>query len=168
MKRLPSNSSIRHGDAGHCGSGVGDPQAVEQQEGEGRAAHRADPSRSAGGVDAEFAELAVERRAADPEPPRDFGHAAAIMADGEADEVGLDLLQLRKWPSGRIKVSCGPPIDASGLSCASSVARSLLRPEKRDWIAMCGKCSAVSEVPSHCSAARNSTPASWRTLPGQP
>ena len=26
------------------------------------------------------------------------------------------------------------------------------RPEKRDWTAICGKCSAVSELPSHCSA----------------
>ena len=39
------------------------------------------------------AELAVERRAADAEPARDFGHAAAIMADGEADDVGLDLFE---------------------------------------------------------------------------
>ena len=45
------------------------------------------------GVDPEVAELAVERRAADAEPPSDFGHAAAIMADGEADDVRLDLLE---------------------------------------------------------------------------
>ena len=51
------------------------------------------PERSGGGVDAELAELAVEGRAADPEAARDFGHASAIMADGEADDVGLDLFQ---------------------------------------------------------------------------
>ena len=50
-------------------------------------------SGSGGGVDAELAQLAVERRAADAEAPRDFGHAAAVMADGEADDVGLDLFQ---------------------------------------------------------------------------
>src|SRR5258705_8357930 len=46
-----------------------------------------------GGVDAEFAELAVEGRATNPEAPGDFCHAAAIMADGEADDIGLDLLE---------------------------------------------------------------------------
>src|SRR6185369_11932068 len=46
-----------------------------------------------GVVDSQFAELAVQRRAPDPQPPRDLGHAAAIMADGEADDVGLDLIQ---------------------------------------------------------------------------
>ena len=51
------------------------------------------PRALGGGVDPEVAELAVERRAADPEAARDFGHAAAIMADGEADDVGLDLLE---------------------------------------------------------------------------
>src|SRR3954463_2233238 len=44
-------------------------------------------------ADPELAELAVEGRAADPETARDLGHAAAIMADGEADHVGLDLLE---------------------------------------------------------------------------
>ena len=53
----------------------------------------ADSAALGGGVDPEVAELAVERRAADPEAARDFGHAAAIMADGEADDVGLDLLE---------------------------------------------------------------------------
>ena len=52
------------------------------------------PRLSGGDVaDAELAELAVESRAADAEPAGDFGHAAAIMADGEADDVGLDLLE---------------------------------------------------------------------------
>ena len=51
------------------------------------------PRALGGGVDPEVAELAVERRAADPEAARDFGHAAAIMADGEADDVGLDLFE---------------------------------------------------------------------------
>ena len=53
----------------------------------------ADAAGLGGGVDAEVAELAVERRAADPEPPRDFGHAPAIVADREADDVGLDLFE---------------------------------------------------------------------------
>jgi hypothetical protein len=48
--------------------------------------------RSGGGVDAEFAELAVERRAADAEAAHDFGHAPAIMADGEADDVFFVLM----------------------------------------------------------------------------
>ena len=46
-----------------------------------------------GGIDPELAELAVERRAADPEAPSDLRHAAAIMADREPDDVGLDLLE---------------------------------------------------------------------------
>ena len=53
---------------------------------------RGNDGRGSGGdiADAELAELAVEGRAADPEPARDLGHPAAIMADGEADDVGLD------------------------------------------------------------------------------
>ena len=61
--------------------------------------HQRDANASGGGVDAEVAELAVKGRAADAEAPGDFGHAAAIMADGEADDVGLDLLERRRWPS---------------------------------------------------------------------
>ena len=38
-------------------------------------------------ADAEFAELAIEGGPADPKPPCDLGHAAAIMADGEADDA---------------------------------------------------------------------------------
>ena len=58
-------------------------------------AYRGNDGQGLGGdvADAELAELAVEGRAADPQPPRDLGHAAAIMADGEADDVGLDLLE---------------------------------------------------------------------------
>src|SRR5207248_3165796 len=37
--------------------------------------------------------LAVKRRASDPEAAGDLGHAAAIMADGEANDIGLDLLE---------------------------------------------------------------------------
>ena len=51
------------------------------------------PRRLGGGVDPELAELAVKRRAADPEAAGDLGHAAAIMADGEADDVGFDIFQ---------------------------------------------------------------------------
>jgi hypothetical protein len=67
------------------------------------------------------------------------------------------------------RVTAGEPAIASSLRDWLSIGRkSLRRPEKRDWIAMWGKCSAVSELPSHCRPARNSTPAIWRTLPGQP
>src|SRR3546814_12115056 len=45
------------------------------------------------GVEPEVAQLAVKRRAADAEAPRDFAHPAAIMADREADAVGLDLFE---------------------------------------------------------------------------
>src|SRR5689334_22371947 len=54
---------------------------------------RSDASASGGGVDADIAELAVERRAADAEAARDFRHAAAIMADGETDDVRFDLFE---------------------------------------------------------------------------
>src|SRR3954451_171003 len=46
-----------------------------------------------GGVDPQVAELAVKGRAADAEAAGDFGHPAAIMADGEADDVGLDIFE---------------------------------------------------------------------------
>ena len=42
-------------------------------------------------LDPQFAEFAVKGRPADLQAPRDFGHAAAIMADGKADQVGFDL-----------------------------------------------------------------------------
>ena len=54
-------------------------------------------------IDAELAELAVERRAANPEPPRHLGHAAAIMTDGEADDVSLDLFQRPEMAIGRVQ-----------------------------------------------------------------
>src|SRR5919202_2112298 len=44
-------------------------------------------------ADAQLAQFAVEGGAADAEAAGDFGHAPAIMADGEADDVGLDLLE---------------------------------------------------------------------------
>ena len=48
---------------------------------------------SGGGIDAEVAEFAIKGRAPDPEAARDFAHPAAVMADGEADEIGFDLLE---------------------------------------------------------------------------
>jgi hypothetical protein len=44
-------------------------------------------------VAAERIELALERGAPDTQPPRDLGHAAAIMRDGESDGLGFDLLE---------------------------------------------------------------------------
>ena len=58
----------------------------------------ADAAALGGGVDPELAELAVERRAADPEAARDLGHAPAVMADGEADDVGFDLFERTQMP----------------------------------------------------------------------
>src|SRR3546814_5669281 len=52
------------------------------------------PKRSGGAVDAQFSELAVKGRAADAQPPGHFGHAPAIMADGQANDVRLDLRHL--------------------------------------------------------------------------
>jgi hypothetical protein len=45
---------------------------------------------SGGVADAEFGELSVEGGSADPEATGNFGHAAAIMADGKPDDVGFD------------------------------------------------------------------------------
>ena len=82
------------------------------------------------------------------------------MTDGEADDVGLDLLQRAKVTVLPIEGDAGSPdMAASADTLPMSGETSLRRPEK-DWIAMCGKSSAVSEWPSVCSAARNSTPAS--------
>ena len=55
-----------------------------------------------GGVDAEVAELAIERRAANPEAPRDFGHSPTIVADREPDDVRLDLFQRPQMAFARV------------------------------------------------------------------
>src|SRR3546814_9876133 len=44
-------------------------------------------------VDPQIAQFAIQRRSPDPQPPRDFAHPAAIMADGQADDIGLDFFQ---------------------------------------------------------------------------
>lgn len=44
--------------------------------------HPASASASGGGVDADVAQLAVKRGAANAEPARYLGHAAAVVADG--------------------------------------------------------------------------------------
>jgi hypothetical protein len=68
--------------------------ASGQQEYQDQAsAHRARLARSGGGVDAELAEFPVKCRAANSETAGDFGHAATIMADGEADDIGFDFLE---------------------------------------------------------------------------
>src|SRR5215210_5828880 len=54
-------------------------------------------------LDPEVAQLAVERRPPDPQPPRDFGHPPAIVADGEADDVGLDVLQRAQVAVGGVE-----------------------------------------------------------------
>src|SRR4051812_45834951 len=59
----------------------------------GVGAANAAASASSSRINSEVAELAIERRAADAEAARDFGHTAAIMADGEADDVRLDIFQ---------------------------------------------------------------------------
>src|SRR5947209_6869468 len=45
------------------------------------------------GPEAEFVQLPVKRRAADPQPSRDFGHLAPIVRNGEANHVGFEFLQ---------------------------------------------------------------------------
>jgi hypothetical protein len=46
-----------------------------------------------GDVAAERIELAVGRGAPDTQPPRDLGHAAAIMRDGESDGLAFDIFE---------------------------------------------------------------------------
>src|SRR5687767_9995586 len=65
-------------------------QAGGQEE---RRASCATLGRSSSRINPQFAEFAVEGRAADAEAACDFGHAAAVMADGEADDVGLDVVE---------------------------------------------------------------------------
>ena len=112
-------------------------------------------------ADAEFAELAIERRAPDPEPPRDLGHAAAIMADREADDVGLDLLERAQIAVGVEQRDAAASV-AIGAGAAAWYRRRACRAR-----AICGKSARVSASPSHSTAARNSAFCSWRTLPGQ-
>ena len=41
----------------------------------------------------ERVEFAIERRAPDLQPPRDFRHLPAVMREREADDLGLDVLE---------------------------------------------------------------------------
>ena len=41
----------------------------------------------------ERVKLAIERRAPDFQPPRDFLHLPAVMREREADDLGLDVLE---------------------------------------------------------------------------
>src|SRR6185312_7923915 len=50
---------------------------------------------------AQALELAVERRAADFQPPRHFRHLPVMVGDGEADDLALDLLERAHVP-GRV------------------------------------------------------------------
>src|SRR5215813_8168588 len=52
-------------------------------------------------VEPERIELAVERRAADAQPPRHLRHLSAIMRDRESDGLGLDLLE-RAYVAGGV------------------------------------------------------------------
>src|SRR6476469_9744555 len=54
-------------------------------------------------VDPEPAKLAVERRPADAEAPRDLAHSAAIMADGETDDVRFDFLERSQMTIGGVE-----------------------------------------------------------------
>src|SRR5262245_34084072 len=45
------------------------------------------------GCKPEAVELAIERGAADLQPPGHLGHLSAVMGDGEANDLALDLLQ---------------------------------------------------------------------------
>src|SRR3982751_1393839 len=77
------------------------------------------PDCSGGGVDPQFAELAVESRAADPEPPRDLRHPTAIMADRQPDDVRLDLLERAEVPVASEQSddrSAGDHLVAAGLA----------------------------------------------------
>ena len=64
----------------------------EKQEQEDRP-HPASLAGSGGCVDSQFAQLTIERGAANSEAARNLGHPAPIMADCEADNVGLDFLE---------------------------------------------------------------------------
>ena len=44
-------------------------------------------------ADAQIGKLAVQGGPSNPQSPRNFGHTTAIMADGEADDVGLYFFQ---------------------------------------------------------------------------
>src|SRR3954470_22917541 len=44
-------------------------------------------------VEAEMLELAIERRAADPQAPRHLGHLSAVMRDGKTDRFELELFE---------------------------------------------------------------------------
>src|SRR3954467_14278152 len=58
-------------------------------------------------ADAQLAELSVEGRAPDPQPPRDLRHPPAIMADGEADDVGFDRFQRAQIAVGIVEGDAG-------------------------------------------------------------
>ena len=81
-------------------------------------------------VDAELAELAVECRAADAQAARDFGHAAAIMADGEADHIGLDLVERAQVSVGTEQRDARRARSLAGAGTAGGAAeRVIAKPE---------------------------------------
>src|SRR3990167_2996306 len=65
-------------------------------------------------VDPKARELAVERRATDAQPPCNLGHASAIMADGEADDVRLDILERAQIAILRIEHDANAVVQRTG------------------------------------------------------
>ena len=62
-----------------------------------------------------------------PEAAGDFGHAAAIMADGEADDVGLDLLEAAQMAVGAEERDARAPASAASLDALVDVGRDVVR-----------------------------------------
>src|SRR5690606_7321898 len=73
----------------------------------------------------QVAELAVERRAADAETAGDFGHPPAVVADGEADHVGLDVLERAQVAVGGVEIDPDPVLRRMGghLHLAENLAQ---------------------------------------------
>ena len=134
----------------------------------------------------DFVELAVESRAADAQPARDFGHLPAIARDGGSNHLRLDLFQRPDMAVGvgeRERVAaatgCGAACGRRDLveDGAASASRDLrrFRPaqarsrgrDARRASASCGNSCAPTSSPSASTTARNTAFSSWRTLPGQ-
>ena len=73
----------------------------------------------------ETVELAIKRRAPDPQPPRDLRHLAAIMGEREPDRLRLDLLQRAHVTAviEQIQQRTGAPVVTAGIrGCAAADA----------------------------------------------
>jgi hypothetical protein len=125
-------------------------------------------------IQPEFLELAIERRAADAEPARDFRHVAVVARDRERMISDFHLFQLAHMAGaigGRQRIGrggqVGAPVAPHAWASAHRTKAARVFASTPMAAAICGKSQTSSSEPSHSTTARKIVFSSWRTLPGQ-